>query len=66
MLTSLTINNVVLIDALNVEFANGLCALTGEDRGREINFARLIGLGFGGTIRFSFGTKRSRTGKGNC
>jgi ABC-type multidrug transport system ATPase subunit len=30
MLTSLSIQNVILIDQLNIEFRAGLCALTGE------------------------------------
>lgn len=47
MLTSLTIRNVVLIEALQAEFAGGLCALTGETGAGKSILLGALGLAAG-------------------
>lgn len=47
MLTSLTINNVVLIDGLSVGFEGGLCALTGETGAGKSILLDALGLALG-------------------
>lgn len=48
MLVSLSINNVVLIDRLNVEFQNGFNALTGETGAGKSILLDALGLALGG------------------
>lgn len=48
MLVSLTINNVVLIDRLAVEFQPGFCALTGETGAGKSILLDSLGLALGG------------------
>ncbi len=47
MLSNLTINNVVLIDHLELEGANGLCALTGETGAGKSILLDALGLALG-------------------
>lgn len=47
MLTSLSIQNVVLIDQLNIEFRAGLCALTGETGAGKSILLDSLGLALG-------------------
>lgn len=47
MLVSLSINNVVLIDRLNVEFQRGFCALTGETGAGKSILLDALGLALG-------------------
>ena len=47
MLTSLSIQNVVLIDLLNIEFRAGLCALTGETGAGKSILLDSLGLALG-------------------
>ena len=47
MLTALSIQNVVLIDRLNIEFRNGLCALTGETGAGKSILLDSLGLALG-------------------
>lgn len=47
MLVSLTIQNVVLIETLSVEFQNGLCALTGETGAGKSILLDSLGLALG-------------------
>ena len=48
MLVSLSINNVVLIDRLNIEFQNGFSALTGETGAGKSILLDALGLALGG------------------
>ncbi len=48
MLHNLTINNIVLIDHLELEGANGLCALTGETGAGKSILLDALGLALGG------------------
>ena len=48
MLTALTINNVVLIDRLAIEFGKGFCALTGETGAGKSILLDSLGLALGG------------------
>ena len=47
MLTSLAIRDVVLIDALDLQFSRGLCALTGETGAGKSILLDALGLGLG-------------------
>ena len=47
MLSALSIQNVVLIDQLNIEFENGLCALTGETGAGKSILLDSLGLALG-------------------
>lgn len=47
MLTALTINNVVLIEKLEIDFRNGLCALTGETGAGKSILLDSLGLALG-------------------
>ena len=47
MLTSLSIQNVVLIDRLNIDFREGLCALTGETGAGKSILLDSLGLALG-------------------
>lgn len=47
MLTTLSIQNVVLIEALNIEFSAGLCALTGETGAGKSILLDSLGLALG-------------------
>ncbi len=47
MLSSLSIQNVVLIDQLNIEFSRGLCALTGETGAGKSILLDSLGLALG-------------------
>ncbi len=47
MLSALTIQNVVLIDRLHIEFKNGLCALTGETGAGKSILLDSLGLALG-------------------
>src|SRR5262245_56791003 len=47
MLASLSIQNVVLIDRLNIDFRHGLCALTGETGAGKSILLDALGLALG-------------------
>ncbi|MCB1531766.1 MAG: DNA repair protein RecN [Alphaproteobacteria bacterium] len=47
MLTTLSIQNVVLIESLNIEFSEGLCALTGETGAGKSILLDSLGLALG-------------------
>lgn len=47
MLTALSINNVVLIDKLDLEFKSGLSVLTGETGAGKSHPARFSRIGLG-------------------
>ena len=48
MLNSLTINNIVLIDRLHIEFEDGLCVLSGETGAGKSILMDSLGLAMGG------------------
>lgn len=48
MLISLSIQNVVLIESLNIDFRDGLCALTGETGAGKSILLEALGLALGG------------------
>ena len=66
MLTALAISNIVLIDALDLDFGGGLGVLTGETGAGKSILLDALGLALGRARRFGAGAPgvRARAGDG--
>jgi DNA repair protein RecN (Recombination protein N) len=66
MLASLSIQNVVLIDRLNIDFRDGLCALTGETGAGKSILLDALGLALGARSESGLVRKGAEAAQVSC